>query len=120
MKLSQDFKDLDIWLQRSPENADALLSALHDFGFGSLGLKVDDFQADDTIIQLGYEPNRVDLLTSLKGVEFGPCYQRRFEAEVEGIPMPFIAVEDLITNKSAVGRSRDIADVEQLQRYRNS
>lgn len=75
MKLSQDFKDIDIWLQRSPENADALLSALH---------------------------------------------QRRFEAEVEGIPMPFIAVEDLITNKSAVGRSRDIADVEQLQRYRNS
>lgn len=110
-------KDIDIWVERSPENAKALIAALQAFGFGSLGLTPDDFQADDTIVQLGYEPNRVDLLTSLKGVEFAPCYQRRLEAEVEGIQVPFIASSDLISNKAAVGRSQDIADIEQLKRY---
>ena len=90
-------KDIDIWVERSPENAKALIAALQAFGFGSLGLTPDDFQADDTIVQLGYEPNRVDLLTSLKGVEFAPCYQRRLEAEVEGIQVPFIASSDLIS-----------------------
>ncbi len=110
-------KDIDIWLERSQKNAEALLSALHAFGFGSLGLTSDDFQADDTIVQLGYEPNRIDLLTSLKGVEFAPCYERRLEVEVEGILLPFIASPDLISNKAAVGRSQDIADIEQLKRY---
>ena len=110
-------KDIDIWVERSPENAKALLAALHAFGFGSLGLTADDFQTDDTIVQLGYEPNRVDLLTSLKGVEFASCYERRLEAEVEGIQVPFIASPDLISNKTAVGRSQDIADIEQLKQY---
>lgn len=110
-------KDIDIWIERSPENAKALLSALHAFGFGSLGLTPDDFQADDTIVQLGYEPNRVDLLTSLKGVEFTACFQRRLEAEVAGILVPFIASCDLISNKAAVGRSQDLADIEQLKRH---
>ncbi len=110
-------KDIDIWVERSPENAKALLAALHAFGFGSLGLTPDDFQADDTIVQLGYEPNRVDLLTSLKGVEFAPCFERRLEAEVEGILVPFIASCDLISNKTSVGRSQDIADIEQLKRH---
>lgn len=53
-------KDIDSWLDRSPENAQALLSALDVFGFGSLGLQVTDFVADESILQLGYEPNRVD------------------------------------------------------------
>ena len=113
-------KDIDIWLERSPRNAKSVLKVLHEFGFGSLGLKSDDFQADDTIVQLGYEPNRVDLLTSLKGVEFSDCYERRLEAEVEGIELPIISVQDLISNKSQVGRSRDIADIEQLRRYQES
>lgn len=110
-------KDIDIWVERSRENAEALLAALHAFGFGSLGLAPEDFQVDDTIVQLGYEPNRVDFLTSLKGVEFTSCYHRRLEAEVDGIQVPFIASSDLIANKTAVGRSQDIADIEQLKRY---
>lgn len=110
-------KDIDIWVERSRRNAEASIAALHAFGFGSLGLTPEDFQADDTIVQLGYEPNRVNLLTSLKGVEFEPCYQRRVEAEVEGIQVPFIASSELISNKAAVGRSQDIADIEQLKRY---
>ncbi len=104
-------------MERSSENAQALLAALQAFGFGSLGLTPDDFQADDTIVQLGYEPNRVDLLTSLKGVEFGPCYKRRLEAEVSGVQIPFIASADLILNKSAVGRLQDFADIEQIKRH---
>jgi hypothetical protein len=103
-------KDIDLWMDRSPENAQALMRALEAFGFGSLGLQASDFLADDTIVQLGYEPNRVDLLTSLKGVEFGECYDRRLEAEVEGINLPFIAALDLITNKSSVGRTQDVAE----------
>lgn len=110
-------KDIDIWLDRSPENAQALLVALDAFGFGSLGLESSDFEADGMIVQLGYEPNRVDLLTSLKGVEFSPCYERRLEVEVAGILVPFISAVDLISNKSAVGRKQDVADIEQLKRY---
>ena len=63
-------KDLDIWIERSAENADRIVKALQEFGFGSLGLKADDFLVTDQIIQLGYPPRRIDLLTALPGVEF--------------------------------------------------
>jgi hypothetical protein len=63
-------KDLDIWIERSPENAAKVVKALEQFGFASLGLKEEDFLTPDQIIQLGYPPNRIDLLTTLEGVAF--------------------------------------------------
>lgn len=63
-------KDLDVWLEPGPENGERIVAALRDFGFESLGLTAADFQEPDTIIQLGYEPQRIDLLTSAQGLDF--------------------------------------------------
>jgi len=70
-------KDIDIWIESTPENAEKLVLALDQFGFASLGLKESDFREPDTIIQLGYPPNRIDLLTSLLGVEISECYAEK-------------------------------------------
>jgi hypothetical protein len=63
-------KDIDIWIETSPENSQKLMEALIEFGFGSLGLNVEGFQSPDQIIQLGYPPNRIDLITTPDGIEF--------------------------------------------------
>lgn len=108
-------KDMDVWIELSPENADKLIKALKEFGFGSLGLKTEDFLEENQIIQLGYPPNRVDLLTTLKAVKFEDCYKERVEIEIEGVKINFIDLENLKQNKRATGRLQDLADVENLE-----
>ena len=108
-------KDMDVWLDRNPENAERVIQALEQFGFGSLGLKVADFLIADQIIQLGYPPNRIDLLTTLPGVEFEPCYAARLEAVIDETPINFINLDNLKKNKRASGRHQDLADVENLE-----
>lgn len=107
-------KAIDIWVENTPENAENLVHALEQFGFGSLELQVSDFLEPDTIIQLGYPPNRIDLLTSLLGVTFHECFQKRVEVDLGGIVVVFIDVEDLKKNKTSTGRMQDLADVENL------
>jgi hypothetical protein len=107
-------KDIDIWVDLSTANASRILKALEQFGFGSLGLKEEDFLEADTIVQLGYPPRRIDLLTTLPGVDFGQCYGAKIVVEMEGLPINFIDLENLKKNKSATGRAQDIADVENL------
>ncbi len=109
-------KDLDLWLERSPDNAARVLAALGDFGFASLGLTSDDFLAPDTLIQLGYEPNRVDLLTDLTGVEFAAAYPKRVAATVDGVIVPVIDRDSLVANKRAFGRPRDLLDADEIDR----
>ena len=70
-------KDMDLWVWLDKSNLKNLIAALKDFGFGSLGLKVEDFLEPETVVQLGYPPNRIDLITSPKGVEFETCYATR-------------------------------------------
>ncbi|GAB4504680.1 MAG: nucleotidyl transferase AbiEii/AbiGii toxin family protein [Anaerolineales bacterium] len=108
-------KDIDIWLEMTKENAAKVVKALEQFGFASLGLKEDDFLEADQIIQLGYPPSRIDLLTSLLGVEFSECYPSRVTVEVDGVSVNFIDLENLKKNKRAVGRHQDLADVENLE-----
>lgn len=108
-------KDLDVWIEREPGNVARLLSALGEFGFGSLGLSAEDFLEPDQIIQLGFPPNRIDLLTDIEGVDFAPAYAGIVEANVEGVPVYFIGLEDLKRNKRAVGRHQDLADLERLE-----
>jgi len=109
-------KDLDLWVEAEPGNAKRILSALREFGFGSVGLELSDFTRDDHVVQLGREPNRIDILTQLKGLEFLDCYPRRRLLALAGLEVPFLSKSDLITNKKAVGRLRDLADVEELER----
>lgn len=108
-------KDIDVWIELNPENAARAIKALDQFGFGSLGLAEQDFLAPDQIIQLGYPPNRIDVLTTLPGVEFAECYPARVQVEIEGTSVDFIDLENLKRNKKASGRLQDLADLENLE-----
>jgi hypothetical protein len=108
-------KDIDVWIELSPDNANNILNALKEFGFGSLGLKPDDFLESDQIIQLGYPPNRIDILTSLKDLKFEDCYKTKVEVEIQGLHIDFIDIENLKKNKRATGRPQDLADAENLE-----
>jgi len=108
-------KDIDFWIWLNEENADRMLKALKDFGFDSLGIKKDDFLDEDMVIQLGYPPNRIDLLTDATGVEFEACYQQKVQVDIDGLSINFIDLENLIQNKRASGRTQDLADAENLE-----
>ncbi len=106
--------DIDFWVRDTPDNLDRLLQALADFGFGSLGLGVADFEPD-TVVQLGHPPRRIDLLTRIDGVEFDACYARRETVELGGLALDFIGLDDFQANKRASGRLKDLADLEALR-----
>ncbi len=108
-------KDLDVWVESTAENAQRLLKALEEFGFGALDLQVEDFLEPDQVIQLGYPPLRIDLLTSVSGVSFDECYPNRQAVEADGVELPFIGLADLKANKRASGRHQDLADLENLE-----
>ncbi len=108
-------KDIDIWVEPTPQNVQGLLAALDDFGFGSLGLKADDFLAPGRFVQLGYPPRRIDLMTSLKGVDFEDAWKGRVEDVIGDVKVCILGVPDLIRNKRAVGRPQDKADVAVLE-----
>jgi predicted nucleotidyltransferase len=107
-------KDLDIWVEMEPNNAKRLMDALTAFGFGSIGLTQEDFLTPDQVIQLGYPPNRIDLVTTPDGVNFETCYQSKIEVEIDEINVDFIDLENLKINKKASGRLQDLADLEKL------
>lgn len=107
-------KDIDIWVEMTPENAANMVKALEQFGFSSLDLQVEDFLTPDQVIQLGYPPNRIDLITTPDGIDFASCYPNRLVVEVNGVEVNFIDLENLKLNKRAAGRLQDLADLENL------
>ena len=106
--------DLDTWVWIDHENAERIMKALTEFGFSSLDITAKDFQSPNLVVQLGFPPHRIDLLTGIDGVEFEEAWKRRIEVGVNGVDVPFIAREDLITNKKAASRVQDLADVARL------
>lgn len=109
-------KDLDILIDSTPDNAQRILQALDDFGFGSLGLKIEDLTTPGNIIQLGHPPSRIDFLNSLKKVSFEEAWEHRVQGNFSGQEVFYIGLEDLIRNKQAVGRPQDRADVAILKK----
>ena len=107
-------KDIDIWIEIGEENAERMVRALRQFGFGSLGLREADFLEPDQVIQLGYAPNRIDLIMGPPGVEFAECYDERVEVEIEGVVVNFVGLDCLKRSKRASGRWQDLADLENL------
>lgn len=107
-------KDLDILIRSTPENVPKVLAALQDFGFGSLGLKEADFAADN-VVQLGYPPNRVDLLSGVSGVDTEKVWKTRVKGSYQGLPACFISRECLLENKRAAGRGQDRLDAQKLE-----
>ncbi len=109
-------KDLDLFVDTSKENAEIVYQALADFGAPLAGLTAEDFQDASSFYQIGVAPSRIDILKAIDGISF----ERAWEASEPGmigddIPVRYISVEDLIENKLAVGRLRDLADVEDLR-----
>ena len=107
--------DLDVLVAADRDNAVALVRSFDDFGFGSLGLKPDDFTEPGNVIQIGYPPIRVDLLTQITGVEWGEAWESRVETKLGGVPVQVISKEHLIQNKKAAGRPVDLGDVDRLE-----
>ena len=108
-------KDIDIWIEMSPDNATNIVKALDRFGFGSLGLQVADFLVPDQIVQFGHPPGRIELFSTLPGVDFATCYPLRVQTEIDGVPVSFIDLDSLKKNKQAAGRLQDLADLENLE-----
>ena len=108
-------KDLDIWIWADSANAVAVIEALEDFGFGDLDLSAEDFLESDMVVQLGYPPNRVDLLTAPAGVVFESCWADRLDVTMGGLDVPFIGLEGLKQNKRSSGRPQDLVDIQILE-----
>jgi hypothetical protein len=108
-------KDIDIWIEMTQENAVNTIKALEQFGFGSLDIQLDDFMKPDSVIQLGYPPSRIDLITTPDGVNFANCYAAKIEVFIDNVTVNFIDLENLRLNKKASGRLQDLADLENLE-----
>lgn len=108
--------DLDVWVLVDPENAEGIVRALADFGFGTVGLTRDDFLTPDQVVQLGYPPYRIDILTAIDGVLFDDAWQRRLTIATGSGALHIIGLDDLVANKRASGRPRDLDDIERILR----
>lgn len=107
--------DIDFWIRRSPENAEKLLRVVREFGFGSLGLTLSDFLADDIVIQLGYPPRRIDIITKLTGLSFEEGWRDKVPGTLDDVGVYYLSKEHFIRNKRATGRAKDLADVEAIE-----
>jgi hypothetical protein len=107
--------DIDLFVKPDPKNAQRILSALTEFGMGSLDLSQTDFTSVDNVIQLGVPPVRVDIMTSLTGVGWDKADSGKVTGNYGDIKVYFIGRDDFIANKRALGRKRDLADLEAIE-----
>ena len=111
-------KDIDIFLNLTEENSLKILEVLHDFGFGELDITQRDLLTPGQIIQLGFEPNRIDLLTSIPETIFEEAYKNRVIVTLKNTEIKFIGLDALIKNKQAAARDQDLVDVKFLLKAR--
>jgi hypothetical protein len=106
--------DMDIFVRSGSDNAQRILQALDELGFGSLGLKAEDFTESDKVIQIGVAPVRIDILTSLTGVSWEEAARGRVTGHYGNLEVFYLGREQLILNKRALGRKKDLADLEAI------
>lgn len=107
--------DLDCFVRPSPDNARRVLAALRDFGFGSLAIDERDLSVPDRVVQLGFPPGRIDIITEIEGVTWDEASRSAVEGRYGEVPTRFISRELLIRNKRACGRPQDLADAARLE-----
>ena len=109
--------DLDVWIECTETNAGLAWQALRVFGapVEALGVTQDDLHRPGTVVQIGLPPRRIDLLTRITGVEFGDAWERRIDHDIEGRPVAYLGLADLIANKRATGRAQDLVDASLLE-----
>jgi predicted nucleotidyltransferase len=108
--------DIDLYVQPTPENARRVMAALADFGFGAVGLEAKDFELPGKVVQLGFPPVRIDIVTSITGVDWQAARAGRAAATYGGVPVFHIGREQFIANKRATARKKDLGDIESLGR----
>ena len=106
--------DLDILVRPQPANAERIIQALHEFGFGSVGLTAADFEVEGKVIQLGFSPIRIDIMTSITGISWEQARAGSTTGSFGDLTVPYIGKAEFISNKRALGRKRDLADLEAL------
>ena len=108
--------DLDVWIAMDPDNAARLVGALAKFGFGAAGATRELFLTPGRVVRMGVPPVRIEVLSSISGVEFAACRARQVDAMIDGVPVRVISRQDLIANKRAAGRGKDLDDLKHLER----
>jgi hypothetical protein len=106
--------DIDIWVAVNPTNADAMVRVMRRFGFSAESLSARDFLTPNKVLRMGIAPMRIDLLTSVDGVDFESCRANRVVETVDGVEVSIIHLDDLKTNKRAMARPKDLDDLEHL------
>ncbi len=106
--------DLDVWIASAPANAERVVRVLSDFGFDGPELSPALFLQPDQIIRMGFEPLRIEVMTTISGVKFEECYRERLETTLDGEPVNLINLRHLRINKRAAGRLKDLSDLEHL------
>lgn len=106
--------DMDVWIAVEPDNAEKLVSALNEFGFQQPDLSRQLFLERDKVIRMGIAPMRIEILTSVSGIEFDESYQESVLDNIDGVPVRIISLKDLKTNKKVSGRHKDLDDLENL------
>jgi hypothetical protein len=107
-------KDLDIWIAADPENAKRTWNALRRYGAPLSGITIEDFASQRTIYQMGVEPNRIDIITTISGVDFEAAWKKRVKADYAGVAISVLNEADFIKNKQTAGRDQDLLDVKKL------
>ena len=112
--------DIDIWVMASPKNAESVLRALARFGAPLENLTQQDLETEGTVFQIGVAPRRIDILTAASGLRFEEAFKNAIAVDIDGIQVYIPSKDDLIRNKKATGRTRDLADIEALESLQDS
>lgn len=107
---------MDIWIEKTEENAKKLVLVVEDFGFSSLGLMSEDFLKNDYITQIGYPPLRIDILNDLANISFEEAWGNKKVIMDETLPVNFIGLHELIKAKKEAGRDKDLLDIKELKK----
>ncbi len=109
--------DIDIWVEKSSKNAQKISAALEEFGAPITDEGI--FEIEQNILQIGVAPNRIDIITSVDGLEFSKAWKQKERLEYEKISISVLSLDDIITNKLSTGREKDILDAKKLQKIKD-
>lgn len=108
--------DIDIWVEASLYNGENLVAVFNEFGLSSFGITPEQFSKPEQVIQIGYPPHRIDILTTIDGVHFSDAFPSKKIVEIDGLMINFIGLDDLLKNKKATGRGIDLDDIKNLEK----
>ncbi len=106
--------DMDIWIAVDPENAQRMVNTVREFGFDTPELSPALFLQENSMVRMGNVPLRIEILTRISGVNFDECYPNRIVDEMDGVEVSLISLRDLLANKRASGRHKDLMDIDEL------